>query len=797
MLRILKIVVCCGFLVAASAQTTTSLFGVVEDPSGAAVIGAEVVVSNPATGLSRTVVTTDSGYSFSNLPLGNYQVRARHAGFQDRVVDVVLRSGVPQQANIALQVRSDDQRLEVSYSNVFAQIEPELTGTRNQLNAKVIEQLPVSVSSRGLESVLISFPGFAQNANGAIHPRGAHNQMTYVIDGMPISDQLTGSFANPVDASIADTIELWTGNIPAEFGGKVSGVAQITTHSGLGRGRPFGGSLQARAGTFGTAASDLEFGGERGKLGYFSAFTFFKSNRFLDQVSLDNLHNGGNSQRGFTRLDYKPSDRDRLHLNVSLGRSSFELANLRSQQAAGQDQRQNLRDLSVSLNWNRVLSPRTAVDLMTSYRTAITQLTPSAGDTPVTASQARHLSTLLLGGRVSHVRSRHNIRAGVDYQHFPVSEDFRFGITHPDFNDPASADFIPTLLAHDLTRGGMLFSFRKRDAGNQYSAFVQDNVTLGRFALSLGLRYDVYRFLVNGNQVQPRVGVSYHLRETGTVLRASYNRNYQTPPNENLLLSNSQESTVLVPANVRDTLGGALIRIRPERQDVLEGGVQQSLGRYLSLNAAYYHKRGRDLSDNDNFLNTGIIFPTALKASRINGAEGKITLLPVGGLSGWVGFTHYHAVVTPPFTGGLFIGSGAINALSSGPFVIDHDQKLGVHGMALYQVNRNLWTSTSIRYDSGLVSNPSDPLEVAADPDYADQLPYVDLLSDPARVRPRTVVDWAIGYGHTVNDRKRWEVQAQVMNLFDQTALFNFQSIFVGTRVIAPRTFGAKLRWYW
>ena len=37
-------------------------------------------------------------------------------------------------------------------------------------------------------------------ANGAIHPRGAHNQMTYVIDGVPFSDQLTGAFANALDA---------------------------------------------------------------------------------------------------------------------------------------------------------------------------------------------------------------------------------------------------------------------------------------------------------------------------------------------------------------------------------------------------------------------------------------------------------------------------------------------------------------------------------------------------------------------------------------------------------------------
>ena len=75
-----------------------------------------------------------------------------------------------------------------------------------------IEQLPVAVSSRGLEAVLVSFPGFAQNANGAIHPRGAHNQMTFVVDGLTISDQLTGAFANSLGVGVVQTVELVTGN---------------------------------------------------------------------------------------------------------------------------------------------------------------------------------------------------------------------------------------------------------------------------------------------------------------------------------------------------------------------------------------------------------------------------------------------------------------------------------------------------------------------------------------------------------------------------------------------------------
>jgi hypothetical protein len=522
-----------------------------------------------------------------------------------------------------------------------------------------------------------------------------------------------------------------------------------------------------------------------------------KSNRYLDSVSLDNLHNGGNSQRVFTRFDYQPGGKDIFRLGLMGGRSSFQLANLRSQHANLQNQRQDFEDASVSLGWIRTIDARTTFEAQSSFRNALAALLPSPGDTPVTASQSRRLTTWNFGGRYNRVQGRHNIRGGVDLQHFPLREHFTFGITDPGFNAPTNEDFNPSLLPYDLSRGGRQFTFGSTGAGTLYSAFLQDQLKLGRFQLSLGLRYDYYTFLVSGGQWQPRLGISYHLKETGTVLRASYNRTYQTPPNENLLMSSSEESAVLAPPSVTAGLGSAVRLIRPERQNVYEAGLQQSLGKVGVLNATYYHKNATDLQDNDNFFNTGIIFPTSLARSRVNGAEGRVLFFPGKRFSASFSATHYRVIVTPPFTGGLFLGAAAIDALTAGPFIIDHDQLLGIASNAVYNFTRNFWTSATVRYDSGLVSNPSDPVEVAADPDYSDMLPYVNLSSDPTRVRPRTVVDWAVGYTRTRGDGRRiWEVVGTLSNLTNTTALFNFQSIFVGTRVVAPRNAGFRFRYY-
>jgi hypothetical protein len=174
-----------------------------------------------------------------------------------------------------------------------------------------------------------------------------------------------------------------------------------------------------------------------------------------------------------------------------------------------------------------------------------------------------------------------------------------------------------------------------------------------------------------------------------------------------------------------------------------------------------------------------------------------VSLRPWAGLSGALSVTTGRAIATPPFTGGLFLGQDAVDLLSSGPFAIDHDQRLGVHGMLSYDPQGGWWFSGSVRYDSGLVSNPSDPAAVAADPDYADLLPYVDLDAATPRVRPRTITDVGVGYDvTTAGGRRVWGVQVSVTNVMDTTALYNFQSVFVGTRLVQPRTASVRITRY-
>ncbi len=218
------------------AQSTASFSGQVIDPNGAAIANASITLSNALTNHSQqTRSQSDGSFSITNIPLQTYTVTVEMPGFAPEHRIVALRSNVPVAQSIRLRLAGQATRMDVSETESTTLVEPESTGTRTELSATAFAKMPSQAGNRGLESILLSFPGFAANANGAIHPRGAHNQMTYVIDGMPVGDQLTGSFANAVDPSIVQNIELYTGNVPAEFGSKVSGVAVITPGTGVGR----------------------------------------------------------------------------------------------------------------------------------------------------------------------------------------------------------------------------------------------------------------------------------------------------------------------------------------------------------------------------------------------------------------------------------------------------------------------------------------------------------------------------------------------------------------------------------
>ena len=97
--------------------------------------------------------------------------------------------------------------------------------------------------------------------------------------------------------------------------------------------------------------------------------------------------------------------------------------------------------------------------------------------------------------------------------------------------------FNPVLLPYDLTRGGGDYNYFGHADVKEVALYIEDSIKAGNWLFNLGIRGDLYNGLASATQAEPRLGVSYSVKPTNTVLRISYARTLETPFNENLVLS--------------------------------------------------------------------------------------------------------------------------------------------------------------------------------------------------------------------------------------------------------------------
>jgi hypothetical protein len=293
------------------------------------------------------------------------------------------------------------------------------------------------------------------------------------------------------------------------------------------------------------------------------------------------------------------------------------------------------------------------------------------------------------------------------------------------------------------------------------------------------------------------VGLAYYIPATKTVLRASYDRMFITPEYENILLSSSAAAASLVPPDLQGNsqLGSGQLFNVSERHNSYNFGVQQGFGSALRLDLSYWKRKVVNAADQDQFFNTGIVFPLNFKGADLNGWNARLDGGPWNGLRGYLSLGHVHALYENPFVGGLFLDSGAIDTLSGGSFVIDHDQDIQEQLGVFWDIPRSaFWLGLTQRYDSGLVTDAGSLEDVLASPDTAYAAPYLRFDQDPQRVKPRNIFNASLG-ARLQRFGLPLEVQLDVLNFTDEKGLYNFQSVFGGTHVIPPRTVAGRIRY--
>ena len=298
----------CPWGFAQSLGNAGTIQGTVTDPSGAVIPGAAVTVRNAVTAYTQTVSTgADGTFRLLNIPPGSHRLEITATGFGPFSQTVEIRSAVPVQIKATLTLGQATTTVTVQGA---AEAIENIPTDHVDVDQTQLSKLPVSDPAGGLsEAITYSTGGTASDANGFFHPLGDHAQVSFVIDGQPISDQQSKVFSTQLPANAIQNLELITGAPDAQYGDKSSLVANATTVSALGAAQPFG-SLEAVAGSFGTYGENATFGYGTPKFGNFIAIDGMRTGHFLDTPELDPIHDIGNTETIFDRMDYDPSGRD-------------------------------------------------------------------------------------------------------------------------------------------------------------------------------------------------------------------------------------------------------------------------------------------------------------------------------------------------------------------------------------------------------------------------------------------------------------------------------------------------------
>jgi hypothetical protein len=790
--------------------------GTLKDPTGGVMQAVQVRISNPVSGFSRTVSTDATGrYVFSNLPPNPYHLTVEAQGFQRLERDVDVRTGVPITLDLTLALAGTTTAVEVvGHAGDLLERDPT---AHTDIDQTLIAKLPLETSSSGLNQiVMMASPGVVSDSNGFFHPVGDHAQTQFSIDNQPITDQQSRLYSNQISQDAVQSMEVITGVAPADYGDKSSLVVHIVTKSGLGQAKPTG-SASFGYGSFKSPTYDLNLGAGSPKVGNFLSLSGLQTDRFLDPPELEALHDTGDRVSFFDRFDFRPGTTDTIHLNVQAARSGFDVPNTYDQIA--QTQHQNIRTFNIAPGYSRVIGSNTLLTANGFVRQDHLTYRPSADpldDTPASVNQDRMLTNMGAKADLSMTLGAHNVKFGGSIGATRLHEQFTFGITDP--TDSAFADedgnFNQDLAPFDLTNGGSPLAYDQSFTIKQQAAYVQDDIRAGNATLNLGLRFDHYDGLTSATLFQPRLGISYAVTKSGTVLRASYGRTMETPYNENLLLSAGYGLNGLF---------GESQPVLPGRRNQVELGVQQGLGKWLVADFGYFNKRTDNGYDFGVLFNTPIAFPVAWDHSRIDGFTGRLNLVEHNGFSAFVVMAHTNAIYSPPGVGGILLEQ------PQGDFRIDHDQKFNAttNLQYLFEKRTGAWAALAWRYDSGLVAGAvaslEDALALTADQQAAIgffcgsqfatrdapltsgtcttsnygatrlRIPAegtADDVANPPRIAPRHLFDLGIGADNLLHtDRTKLRVRFSVINLTNKDALYNFLSTFSGTHFVTPRAY--------
>jgi hypothetical protein len=743
----------------------------VTDPHGLA-LRATAEISSDATQLHRSFSTDDAGLaSARNLPFGLYRLRVEHEGFSPYDAPIEIRSALPTEYVIRLNIAALSTAVNVTAQSTL--LDPDRATTINRIDSHAIAERTSSLPGRSLPELVNSQPGWVFEGSAVLHPRGSEYQTQFVLDGVPLTDNRSPSSGPEIEADDVDSLTIFTAGIPAEYGRKMGGIVEVDTakedHPGL------HGKAVLSGGSFGTAHAYLltQYGSGKNLLGLSADAAL--TDRYLNPPVIENYTNRATTTDFAARYDRDFTNHDRFGLVIRRELSKFLVPDERLQQAAGQlDHRDNFETLGI-LSYQHIFSESLLADLRFMMRSNTDALHSNPQSTPIIAFQDRGFREQYLKGTASYHRGRHEWKAGFEADFTQLRENFNDHITDPSQFDPGTP---PS------------FQFTGRGLDLEQSAFLQDLVRIGKWTLNAGLRWDHYQLLLNQNALSPRLAAARYFPSANLVLHASYDRVFQTPAFENILLASSPQVAALNPNVLR-------LPVMPSHGNYYELGLTKAFAQKVKLDVNSFRRSMNNFADDNLLLNTAVSFPIAFRKASIYGAEAKLELPRWGRFSGFLSYSYIVGSVYLPVTGGLLLGSDVTNALTqtTGRLWDSQDQRHTLHGRLRYQLTTRAWIAFGAEYGSGLPTefDATAPNAIAGIIAQYGQAVVHRVDFARGRVKPSFSLDASAGIDLWRHDQIAARLQADAQNLNNRLNLIDFAGLFSGNAIAPPRSYSLRL----
>lgn len=739
----------------------------VADPSGAS-ISASVKLTCAGNGYVKTFNIDASGtIAVHSMPYGVYQVQVTKPGFASALTSIEVRSALPVAEDIQLSLASVVTKVNVTAASTL--IDPSSPSSVMQIGAKQIEERLSSLPGRSIQDLVNSQPGWIYEGNAVLHPRGSEYQTQFVIDGIPLTDNRSPSFGPEIEADDLDAMSVYTAGYPAEYGRKMGGVVELDTRRQTDSG--VHGQLVLSGGSYDSASSYGQLQDVWGRNTAGVTASGSTTAHYLNPVVPENYTNTGTAADFSSRYERDLTVRDRLSFDVRHELSRFLIPNELLQQQAGQIQNGDNFETMGTVHYQHIVSPDSLIAVAGMVRDNANNLYSNPKSTPVIAFQHNDFREGYFKGTLSLHHGRHQFKAGVESDAIFLHEHFNYKITNPDDFD-------------DNTPRTLSFADQRPDL--EQSGFVEDLIRFGNWTVSAGLRWDHYQLLLNQNAFSPRISIGRYVPSLNLVLHASFDRVFQTPSFENILISSSSQIDALSDQFLH-------LPVQPSLGNYYEGGLTQALFNRLRLDMNVYRRDVRNYADDDQLLNTGVSYPIAFDKSAIYGAEAKLAILRLGKLNGYLSYSYMVGNVWFPVTGGLFLGDDVGNAVTqlNGHFPDSQDQRNTLRTRFQYQILPRIWFAAGAEYGSGLPFE-YEGTEAAALARYGPQV-VSRINFERGRIRPLLAVNSSLGADVYRSEKMNMRFQVDGGNLNNRLNVLDFGGLFSGNAIAPARSVTMRL----